>query len=78
LGDHDTAVLELDAARGVFADLAAAPDVAWVDSLSGLAKALDAHGLTPRELEGCVSSLPGRATGGSRRTSSSASEPPGM
>ena len=34
LKDEDTAALELEAARGVFAELGAAPDVAWVDSLT--------------------------------------------
>ena len=33
LGDDDTAALELEAARGVFAQLGAAPDLARVDSL---------------------------------------------
>jgi DNA-binding CsgD family transcriptional regulator len=50
LGDEDTATLELEAARGVFADLGAAPDLAWVDSLTGRA-ASDTHGLTARELD---------------------------
>jgi DNA-binding CsgD family transcriptional regulator len=51
LGDDDTAALELDAARAVFRQLGAAPDVIRVDSLSRRATASDAHGLTPRELE---------------------------
>ena len=34
LGDDDTAALELEAARGVFAELGAAPDIARVDSLA--------------------------------------------
>ena len=35
LGDDDAATLELEAARGVFAELGAAPDLARVDSLAG-------------------------------------------
>jgi DNA-binding CsgD family transcriptional regulator len=48
LGDDDTAEMELDAARGVFAELGATPDLARVDALT---PAVSAHGLTPRELE---------------------------
>jgi DNA-binding CsgD family transcriptional regulator len=51
LGDDDAAALELGAARGVFAELGAAPDLAHVDSLTPGAAPGDAHGLTPRELE---------------------------
>jgi DNA-binding NarL/FixJ family response regulator len=51
LGDEDAAALELEAARGVFARLGAAPDLARVDSLSAPPAPADAHGLTPRELE---------------------------
>jgi DNA-binding CsgD family transcriptional regulator/tetratricopeptide (TPR) repeat protein len=51
LGDEDTAAMELEAARGVFAQLGAAPDVARVDGLRGTAAAVDVHGLTPRELQ---------------------------
>ena len=50
LGDDDTAAMELDAARSVFAQLGAAPDLARVDALSKNAS-VDAHGLTPRELQ---------------------------
>ena len=50
LGDHDTAQLELDAARECFRALGAAPDASRVDGLLG--KTGDEnHGLTPRELE---------------------------
>jgi DNA-binding CsgD family transcriptional regulator len=49
LGDEEAFVLELEAARSVFEELGAAPDVAAVDSLTGTAA--DAHGLTARELE---------------------------
>jgi DNA-binding NarL/FixJ family response regulator len=51
LGDDDTAGLELEAARDVFARLGAAPDVARVDALAGDAAADAGHGLTARELE---------------------------
>jgi DNA-binding CsgD family transcriptional regulator len=50
LGDEEAAALELEAARGVFEQLGAAPDLARVDSLARRA-AVDAHGLTPRELQ---------------------------
>ena len=50
LGDEDTAAFELAAARRVFVELGAAPDLARVDSLAGRAPA-DDHGLTVRELE---------------------------
>ena len=51
LGDEDTAMLELAAARTVFAQLGAGPDRARVDSLADPAAARDVHGLTPRELQ---------------------------
>jgi DNA-binding CsgD family transcriptional regulator len=51
LGDDDTAALELEAARGTFAQLGAAPDLARIDSLTLPAESEDAHGLTPRELQ---------------------------
>lgn len=51
LGDEDTAAFELEAARGVFAELGAAAALAWVDSLTGQALGVEAHGLTARELE---------------------------
>ncbi len=47
LGDEDSALLELDAARTVFAGLGARPDVARLDRLAGDAVA----GLSPRELQ---------------------------
>jgi DNA-binding CsgD family transcriptional regulator len=50
LGDQDGAEMELDAARWVFSQLAAAPDLARVEALSGKADA-GAGGLTPRELQ---------------------------
>ena len=51
LGDDDAAAFELEAARGVFAGLGAAPDLTRVESLIHVAGAGDAHGLTARELE---------------------------
>jgi DNA-binding CsgD family transcriptional regulator len=51
LADEDAAALELEAARAVFAELGAMPDVARVDSLARPAAARKPHGLTPRELE---------------------------
>ena len=51
LGDADTAALELEAARGVFAQLGAAPDLTRVDSLTQRVPPVDAHGLTARELQ---------------------------
>jgi DNA-binding NarL/FixJ family response regulator len=50
LGDQDGAEMELDAARWVFSQLAAAPDLARVEALSGKAHA-GAGGLTARELQ---------------------------
>jgi DNA-binding CsgD family transcriptional regulator len=51
LADEDTAVLELEAARLVFEQLGAAPDIARVDSLTGGRALRSAHGLSPRELQ---------------------------
>jgi DNA-binding CsgD family transcriptional regulator len=51
LGDDDAAAMELEAVRGVFEQLGAAPDLARVDSLIGRAVPGDTHGLTPRELQ---------------------------
>ena len=50
LGDDEAAELELEAARGVFERLGAAPDVARIDALRAVTRG-DSHGLTPRELE---------------------------
>jgi DNA-binding CsgD family transcriptional regulator len=50
LGDDDSAAFELEAARGVFSELGAAPALAWVDSLDPRPSPSDAHGLTAREL----------------------------
>jgi DNA-binding NarL/FixJ family response regulator len=57
LGDEDGAALELDAARKVFAQLGAAPDVRAADAMATPATTttagspLDTHGLSARELE---------------------------
>jgi DNA-binding CsgD family transcriptional regulator len=52
LGDDDTAQLELDGARAVFAALGAAPDVERLDRLATPATSEgSAAGLSPRELE---------------------------
>jgi DNA-binding CsgD family transcriptional regulator len=49
LGDEDAATMELDAARQVFVELGAVPDVARVDGLR--ARSRQPGGLSPRELE---------------------------
>jgi DNA-binding NarL/FixJ family response regulator len=51
LGDEDAATMELDAARVVFTDLEAAPDLARVEDALARGPAGGAHGLTARELE---------------------------
>jgi DNA-binding CsgD family transcriptional regulator len=51
LGDHDGAEMELDAARWVFQQLGAVPDLARVEALSGKPPARAAGGLTAREVE---------------------------
>lgn len=51
LGDHDTAEMELDAARSVFDRLRAAPDLARIEELVGSAASDTAAGLTSREVE---------------------------
>jgi DNA-binding CsgD family transcriptional regulator len=51
LGDEGTAGMELDAARVVFEQLGAAPDLVRVDSLVRRATSGEPHGLTPRELQ---------------------------
>jgi DNA-binding CsgD family transcriptional regulator len=50
LSDDDSAALELEAARDVYATLGAAPDARRLRSLLG-ASEQPTHGLTPRELE---------------------------
>jgi DNA-binding CsgD family transcriptional regulator/tetratricopeptide (TPR) repeat protein len=51
LGDQDAFAMELEAARSVFVELGAAPDLARVDKLTGGVDTDARHGLTPRELE---------------------------
>ena len=51
LEDDEGAAFELEAARGVFAGLGAAPDLMRVESLIDGAGGDDVHGLTARELE---------------------------
>jgi DNA-binding NarL/FixJ family response regulator len=51
LGDEDTAALELEAAREVFAHLGAARDLASIDSIGPRPGPADLHGLTEREAE---------------------------
>jgi DNA-binding NarL/FixJ family response regulator len=51
LGDHDAATFELDAARGVLAELRAAPELARLESLSAREPSADTHCLTRREIE---------------------------
>ena len=51
LGDDDAAALELEAARTVFEELGAGPDLTRVDSLLTSAPSRNAYGLSPRELE---------------------------
>ena len=51
LGDEDTAEMELDAARWVFQQLGAAPDLARVEALSQRAAIKPVGGLTAREVQ---------------------------
>jgi ATP/maltotriose-dependent transcriptional regulator MalT len=51
LGDADSAELDLDAARHVFQQLGAAPDLARLEPFTRHTGRRAAHGLTPRELE---------------------------
>ena len=51
LGDLDTAGLEFDAARRVFAELGAAPDLARLEELTGQTAAASPGGLSGREIE---------------------------
>ena len=50
LGDEEAAALELEAARSVFAQLGAAPDLARLERLDER-RAASRHGLTMRELQ---------------------------
>src|SRR6266540_1352883 len=51
LGDEDTAAMELDAARWVFQELGAAPELARVEQLSRAAAPKAAGGLSAREVQ---------------------------
>jgi DNA-binding NarL/FixJ family response regulator len=51
LEDEEAAALELEAARGVFAQLGAAADLARLEALAGRQAGAGAHGLTSRELQ---------------------------
>jgi DNA-binding CsgD family transcriptional regulator len=51
LGDDDGGGLELDAARAVFEQLGAAPDLARIDALTRGARSGRRHGSTARELQ---------------------------
>ena len=51
LGDEEGAALELEAARTVFEELGARPDVSRADSLRTSSSVPDRHGLSPRELQ---------------------------
>jgi DNA-binding NarL/FixJ family response regulator len=51
LADDDAAAFELEAARGVFAGLGAAPDLARVEALLRPAPSVETGGLTAREPE---------------------------
>jgi DNA-binding CsgD family transcriptional regulator len=51
LGDEEAAAMELEAARTVFAQLGAAPDLARLEALAHREAAWKAHGLTERELQ---------------------------
>ena len=51
LGDEETATMELDAARGVFAQLGAVPDLDRLATLDRRQPASKRHGLTARELQ---------------------------
>jgi DNA-binding NarL/FixJ family response regulator len=51
MGDEDVARMEFAAARAIFADLGARPDVEAVDALSGTAASSTSDPLTARECE---------------------------
>jgi len=51
LGDDEGAQLEREAARAVFRELGAAPDLARLDGAAGRTRSSRPHGLTRRELE---------------------------
>ena len=51
VGDEDGAAMELDAARVVFGELGAGPDLRHADALAGIAETTSSGNLTARELE---------------------------
>jgi DNA-binding NarL/FixJ family response regulator len=51
MGDEEAAAMELDAARSVFRQLGAAPDLARLATLDRRDAAAKGHGLTARELQ---------------------------
>jgi DNA-binding CsgD family transcriptional regulator len=51
LGDEQSAAMEKDAARWVFEQLGAAPDLARLDAEAASPASATAHGLTPREID---------------------------
>ena len=51
LGDEESAQLELDVARRVFAELGAVDECTRVEALTRAGVAPSAHGLSPRELQ---------------------------
>jgi ATP/maltotriose-dependent transcriptional regulator MalT len=51
LGDEEAAAMELEAARSVFAQLGAAPDLARLEAADGRDAGSRGHGLTTRELQ---------------------------
>jgi DNA-binding NarL/FixJ family response regulator len=51
LGDEEAGAMELEAARTVFAQLGAAPNLAQLEALAHREAAWKAHGLTERELQ---------------------------
>jgi DNA-binding NarL/FixJ family response regulator len=61
LGDEDTAVLELEAARESFLELGARPDLARVDAFLRRASSSGVYGLSERELEVLRLAVAGRS-----------------
>jgi DNA-binding NarL/FixJ family response regulator len=61
LGDEDTAVLELQAARESFLELGARPDLARVDAFLRRASSSGVYGLSERELEVLRLAVAGRS-----------------
>jgi hypothetical protein len=72
VGDDDGVEMELDAARSTFDQLGAVPDLARVDSMSGVEGTEAPGGLTAREVEVLRLVPRARPTGPSPMSSSSA------